>query len=171
MCFKSFLRTCDKACHRQHRLPVLVWPSAPAFRPSHVNGLTHDPNWSPALRRAEPGVSRLPGREVFKFCLWNLSWPPSGHFSLGGEPKNWQTQTTRGSVSGPAFRRSHIKRDAPSLSPQLDRTPIPGRSWEKLIPLHQTLLPNSSLSTNGATGDQFVFPHNGGTHRPKLCKY
>lgn len=81
MCFKSFLRVRDKACHHQHYFPILVWPNTRTFHPSHVNGLTLDPNW-PLLQRGCL-VSRQqclsPGCETWAH--------PQGHFSLGGESK------------------------------------------------------------------------------------
>lgn len=56
----AFLCVRDKACQHQRCLRILVWPSARTFCPSHVSGLTHDPNWSPP-RRSQA--------EVFKFRL------------------------------------------------------------------------------------------------------
>lgn len=123
MCFKSFLHVCDKACHHQRYLPIPVWPTARTFRPSHVNELTLDPNW-PLLQRGCL-VSRA---EVFKFCLWNLSWP-AGSFLPGWGIKNWQTQTTRVPVLAPAvgvtpLRRTHQTGFPPAVLLQLDRTPF-----------------------------------------------
>lgn len=82
MCFKSFFRVWDKACHQQHYLPILVWPNSHTFHPSHVNGPIHDPNW-PLLQR---GCLELSGRSCLN-CACETGARPQGHFSLGGESK------------------------------------------------------------------------------------
>ncbi len=161
MCFKSFLHACDKACHHQHYLPILVWPTARTFRPSHVNGLTLDPNW-PLLQRG----CLVSQTGVFKFWLWNLS-SPTGSFLHGWGIRNWQTQTTRVPVW--AQRRTHQTGFPDCLAP-VGPDSIPDRSREKLNALHPTH-PHSSLSTNRVTGDGFCSHVNAHIHRAKLCKH
>lgn len=126
MCFKSFLHVCDKACHHQRYLPIPVWPTARTFRPSHVKELTLDPNW-PLLQRGCL-VSRA---EVFKFRLWNLSWP-TGSFLLGWGIKNWQTQTTRVPVLALDRRRHAPTADTSNrIFPRLSRSSWTGpHSWQ-----------------------------------------
>ena len=152
MCFKSFLHVCDKACHHQRYLPIPVWPTARTFRPSHVNELTLDPNW-PLLQRGCL-VSRA---EVFKFRLWNLSWP-TGSFLLGWGIKNWQTNN-KSSSFGPGPSAScpyggHIKQDfPPAVSLQLDRTPFltgHGRSLLHSIKRNPPFQPVNRLSDPGS---------------------
>lgn len=156
MCFKSFHHVSDKACHHQHYLPILVWPTTRTFHPSHVNGLTLDPNW--ALLQRGCLVSR-------QKCLNSgcETWArPQGHFSLGGESKTDQHKQQefqfwpRPKGVMPLWQ-THQTGSPVCLAP-VGLDPIPDRSWEKLTPLHQTH-PHSSLSTNWVNGDRFVFPH------------
>lgn len=137
MCFKSFLHVCDKACHHQRYLPIPVWPTARTFRPSHVNELTLDPNW-PLLQRGCL-VSRA---EVFKFCLWNLSWP-AGSFLPGWGIKKLTNTNNKSSSFGPGRRRHAPTADtsnriSPGCLAPVGPDPIPDRSREKLTPHHQT---------------------------------
>lgn len=153
MCFKSVLHVCDKACLHQHSLPTLVWPTARTFHPSHVSGLTLDPNW----HYCGEGVWSPRQKCLNSHCE---TWAHQrGHFSLGGGNQKL-TNTNKSSsfwlsgITPPTV--GNIKWDLSVLLGS-DRTQfLTGHGWSWL---HQMQRLFYSLSTNLVNTNPLVFPH------------